>query len=202
MPLKQPFPSTHGRAVRPVVEGPSVAELVAAAQAGDERAWTDLVRRFEPMMRHVARRYGLSPAQVDDVLQAAWLRLFEHIGDLRAAHAAGAWLRVTVRREAFRVLQGHVRERLMDEPPGAHAAEEEGPEAQVIHSERRAVLSRAIATLPERHRLLMEVMLSEPHLPYHHISVRTGIPQGSIGPIRGRCLVRIANRPDVQALRE
>jgi hypothetical protein len=37
------------------------------------------------MMRRVARSYRLSRVQVEDVVQTAWMRAFEHIGDLRAA---------------------------------------------------------------------------------------------------------------------
>jgi RNA polymerase sigma factor (sigma-70 family) len=199
MPLQESPLSNSTPAVR---ARPSLPELVHAARAGDEHAWTILVRRLEPMMRSIVRRYGLSAAQVDDVLQTAWLRLFEHIGSMRAPEAVAAWLGVTVRREAFRVLQGHVREHVTDVPPVDELADEGAPETELLHAERRRVLARAIATLPARHRRLMDVLLSEPGLDYRQVSARTGIPRGSIGPIRGRCLARMADHPEVQALRD
>jgi RNA polymerase sigma factor (sigma-70 family) len=198
VPEKSPPCTTAGT----VHSRPSPAELVGAARAGDERAWAALVRRLEPMLRSVARGYGLSAAQVDDVVQSAWMLLFEHIGDLRAPEAVVAWLSVTVRREAFRMLQRHVREYLTDDPSVGEIADTVGPDAQLLQSERGSALRRRIATLPERHRSLMELMLSEPALDYRQISARTGIPTGSIGPIRGRCLVRMANDPAIQALRD
>ena len=75
--------------------------LVEAARAGDERAWTALVRRLEPGLLKAARRYGLSAAEAEDVLQTAWLRLFQHGAAIREPAAVGAWLAVIVRREAF-----------------------------------------------------------------------------------------------------
>jgi RNA polymerase sigma factor (sigma-70 family) len=180
----------------------SAAELIGAARMGDERAWAALVSRIEPMLRSVARRYGLSAAQIDDVIQIAWMRLFENIDALREPDAVGGWLAVTVRREAFRVLQLKVREYLTDDMQGGESTDESGPEAAVLEKERRETLARAIRDLPERHSRLMQVMLSEPGLGYRQVSARTGIPTGSIGPIRGRCLERMAGDPAVQELRD
>jgi RNA polymerase sigma factor (sigma-70 family) len=185
-----------------VAASASPAELITAARAGDERAWAALVRRLQPSLRSVARRYGLSPAQADDVVQTAWMRLVENIGSLRAPEAVGAWLAVTVRREAFRALQGHVREHLTDEPFVDESAGPAGLDHEVLHAEQRTVLARAIETLPARHQQLMELLLREPGIDYREVSVRTGIPTGSIGPIRGRCLVRMADDPAVRALRD
>jgi RNA polymerase sigma factor (sigma-70 family) len=199
MPLQKSSLSNSSPAIRTRT---SLHELVHAARAGDERAWAMLVRRLEPTMRRIVRRYRLSAAQTDDVIQTAWLRLFTQIGSIRAPEMVGAWLGVTVRREAFRVLQGRVREYVTDIPPVDEIADADGPETALLRAARRDVLARAIATLPARHRLLMDVMLSEPGLDYREVSARTGIPKGSIGPIRGRCLARLADHPEVQALRD
>ena len=48
----------------------------------------------------------------------------------------------------------------------------------------------------------MELMLSEPPLDYRQVSARTGIPTGSIGPIRGRCCARLGKDPAVRAFRD
>ena len=52
-------------------------------------------------------------------------------------------------------------------------------------------LKRALGTLPPRHRALMESLLAEPEPSYAEISDLLGIPVGSIGPIRGRCVTRL-----------
>jgi hypothetical protein len=68
-----------------------IATLVVAAGAGGDAAWRRLVTRFEPRLREVVRSYRLSPADVDDVLQTTWLRLFTHIGQIREPAAIGGW---------------------------------------------------------------------------------------------------------------
>jgi DNA-directed RNA polymerase specialized sigma24 family protein len=76
-----------------------------------------------------------------------------------------------------------------------------GPEASALASERRAVLTRALATLPDRHRRLMTLMLAQPTLDDQQISNRLRMPVGSIGPIRARSLARLSRHPELRALR-
>ena len=40
-----------------------VAALVAAAAAGDQTAWRELVERYAPLLVTVVRRFRLSPAE-------------------------------------------------------------------------------------------------------------------------------------------
>src|SRR5919107_6028938 len=86
--------------------------LVHSARDGDSDAWTHLVRRFDRMLRNIARSYRLGQAEVDDVVQATWLNLFETIGQLREPAAIGGWLATVTRRQALRRIQVHVREQL------------------------------------------------------------------------------------------
>ena len=82
----------------------TTAELVHAARAGDAEAWNDLVRRFLPLVRAVINRVRLSPADAADVNQTVWLRLVEHLDDLREPRALPGWLATTARREALRAI--------------------------------------------------------------------------------------------------
>jgi DNA-directed RNA polymerase specialized sigma24 family protein len=58
-------------------------------------------------------------------------------------------------------------------------------------AERREAFWTALERLPDRHRELMTALLAEPPLSYAEASRRTGIPVGSIGPIRARSLDRL-----------
>ena len=68
-----------------------------------------LVPRHDRRLRRVARSYGLSAWDVDDVVQATWVAYLEHGHALREPAALGAWLETTARRLSLRVLQRHVR---------------------------------------------------------------------------------------------
>lgn len=179
------------------------AELVAlvhAARVGDGDAWRRLVERFDRRLRDIARSYRLAPVDVDDVMQATWLRLYRHIERVREPAAIAGWLATTTRRECLRLLQRPVQEELTDDPRLGDSPDPDGPEARLLAAERSAVLGRALATLPERHRRLMTLLAEESTPDYRHISASLEMPTGSIGPIRARSLARLARNRELRAL--
>jgi DNA-directed RNA polymerase specialized sigma24 family protein len=72
----------------------------------------------------------------------------------------------------------------------------------VLAAMRSGALSQALSDLPERHRDLMLALAAEPPLSYAEISALLGVPIGSIGPIRGRCLERLRSLPALRELLE
>jgi hypothetical protein len=58
----------------------------------------------------------------------------------------------------------------------------------------------ALRGLPERHRALMHALLAHPTPSYAEVSATLGIPIGSIGPIRGQCLIRLRDHPALRDL--
>ena len=168
-----------------------IASLVSAARSGDNLAWSHLVERFDGMLRSVARSYRLSPADVDDAVQATWVQLYEHVDSVRDTAAVAAWLATTVRRQSLHILQRRVRECLTDEPELMVSEHGEAPDATLIDGERRLVLTRALSTLPDRQRDLMTLIASETPPDYKQIGETLGMPIGSIGPTRARCMARL-----------
>ena len=191
-------------ASRPSTRPPEhdITTLVEAALNRDEAAWNALVRRFDPILRRIARTYRLSPAQVDDAVQATWLRLVRSLHTVRDPECLGGWLATAVRRESLRLLQQPVREYLTDDPPLGDESSAVSPEDAVLEAEARAILADAIATLPERHARLMTLLFIDPHRGYREISELAGVPIGSIGPIRARALDRLARDRRLRALYE
>ena len=177
----------------------AVDELVHAARAGDSRAWEALHGRFTPMLRGIARSYRLSPTDVDDVLQNTWLLLFNHVDRLREPAAVAGWLMTTARRECLRMLQLPTRELSTADPDPGDGCESMSPESELLASERRVVLDRALASLPERHRRLMTLFLAESEMDYEQLSAALAMPIGSIGPIRARSLARLKRHPELRA---
>ncbi len=179
---------------------PDVGAIVQAARDGDADAWTHLVRSFDSGLRYVARSYRLTPPDVNDVVQATWLELLHAIEHLREPAAVGGWLRTVTRRNALRSRQAQMREHLTDDADLGERADVDSPVASVLAAERRAVLTGALASLPDRHRRLVTLLLSEPALDYRQVSEQLCMPMGSIGPIRARALARLARHDELRAL--
>lgn len=193
--------STGLREHAPAGRDQALADLLHSAHQGDDRAWEQLYERFTPMLRRVARSYRLSASDIDDAVQTAWLRLFNHVGRLREPAAVAAWLVTTTRRECLRLLRAPSRVHPSDDPALGDRADrielDDDPESVLLATERRAALDRALATLPERHRKLMTLLVDEPTMDYRTVSTTLAMPVGSIGPTRARSLVRLQRHPEL-----
>lgn len=170
-----------------------VAELVRAAAAGDSIAWSRLVAAHEGLVWSVTRAFRLRDSDADDVVQNTWLRLLEHIDDLHDPARVAAWLATTARRECLRVIAQGKRVVLASDDLVHDVVDltEPEPDAGLLARERAAATHTALATLPERSRRLMLMLSADPAPSYEEISERLGMPVGSIGPTRGRCLRKL-----------
>jgi RNA polymerase sigma factor (sigma-70 family) len=162
---------------------------VRRAAGGDPRAWDALVRRHSGLLWATARSCGLAPEDAAEVVQTAWLRLVEHLHRIRDPERLGAWLATTVRREAIRIRRAGEREVLVGEPERPWGdLPVEPPDAALLEDERRAAVRRALDRLPPRCGKLLRVLAADPTPSYADAAAALGIPIGSIGPTRGRCL--------------
>ena len=169
---------------------PSSGDLVRAARAGSEQGWAALVDRHSGMLWAVARAHRLSDADAADVVQTTWMRLTEHIADLREPECVPGWLAATARRECLRRLRR--RELPSDsldtvdrQDPGP------GPEDTVLRRDAHARLEVAMRRLPDRDRQLLRLLMASPAPTYAEIAAALDMPMGSIGPTRARALTRL-----------
>ena len=84
---------TH--AVRPAEGLHSAAEavVVVLAAAGDDAAFTELVRRRQSLIRSLLRRLCGQAALADDLSQQTFLQAWQRLKTLREPAAFGGWLR-------------------------------------------------------------------------------------------------------------
>ena len=187
----------------PIPGHATVFDLVMRARNSDQQAWDALVERYAPLIWSICRRYWLSGADADDVGQTVWLHLVDQLDRLRDPAALAGWLATTTRRECLHVrraaqrLQASGQVLDVEDIPDEHAriAEEE-----LLTAERHAALREALTQLPPRCQQLMALLLQDPPLPYAQISATLGIPVGSIGPSRARCLNKLRHHPAIAAL--
>ena len=175
------------------------ADLIEAARAGDESAWHELVRRYAPLIWSVCRRYRLTETATEDVAGMVWLRLVDGLATVREPAALPGWLATVTRRECLAVLRRRNRETPLGDLETV-ASVEPATDAWLLDEERRIALREAISRLSEKDRKLMSMLLTDPPAGYAEISATLGIPIGSIGPTRQRCLDRIRQFPAVARL--
>lgn len=174
---------------------PAAAVLLAAAAQGDQRAWDAIVDRYGGLVWAVARSHRLDRADAGDVAQTVWLRLVENLGRIRDPDRLAGWLATTARHECLRLLRRSGREAPhSSESPDEATPPEDSPEWQVLASERRRVVAAAVAGLTPRCRDLLRILSASPDLSYAEVSAALGMPVGSIGPTRARCLEHLRRR--------
>jgi RNA polymerase sigma factor (sigma-70 family) len=170
------------------------AVLVRLAAAGDKRAWERLVDQYSRLIWAMTRDFRLPEIDAADVVQATWLRLLEHIGRIEYPERIGSWLATTARHECLRHLAASKRVTLVDDHDatfGGTVARQPDVDERLLADERAQAVRAAVAMLPTRSQRLLELLMADPPISYVEISDQLGLPIGSIGPTRGRCLDRL-----------
>jgi RNA polymerase sigma factor (sigma-70 family) len=181
-----------------------VVTLVLRASAGDERARDALVERYAPLIWSLCRRYRLNVIETGDVAQSVWLKLANELGKIRDPAALPGWLATTTRRECRRVLNSsqapHAARHTLDAEniPDEHAKTLE--QGLLLAAERHAALREAFADLPPCCQQLIALLIEDSPVSYAEVSARLGVPVGSIGPNRRRCLDKLRHHVAVAAL--
>ncbi len=152
----------------------------------------DLVRLVSPALWHVARAHGLNPEESRDVVQSTWLALVRGRDDIREPRTVLAWLTTTARRESWRVARSEGRsDPVEDEALEFFGEPTEAADATADRHLEGERLWRAVEALSERCRRLIRIIAFAERPDYAHLSAELGIPVGSIGPTRGRCLSKL-----------
>jgi RNA polymerase sigma-70 factor (ECF subfamily) len=155
---------------------------VLRCQAGDERAFAELVDRFGA--RTLAYLRGLLGDDGEDVQQEVWLAVYRGLRSLVDPRAFRTWLFRTTRHRAIDWLRARRREReLLDELAGDAPRDEAPPadddDAPTLDD---ADLARAMAALAPIHREVL-LLRHRDDLSYAEIALVVGV---SLGTVRSR----------------
>jgi RNA polymerase sigma factor (sigma-70 family) len=175
------------------VDSSDIALIVRRAAEGDQRAWERLVDQYARLIWAITREFKLVESDAADVAQATWLRLLEHINRLERPDRVGSWLATTARHECLRRIAAGKRVVLAHDDAAFEGAIGYEPEIdeRLLAAERAQIVRQALSCLPPRWQQLLEMLMADPPASYTEISDRLGLPVGSIGPTRGRCLARL-----------
>ncbi len=170
----------------------AAADDFRAWRAGDGAGLERLVRRLTPTLWHVARAYGLPREAAEDAVQNSWVALSRASDSIRDPQAVLSWLCVTTRREAIRTLRESRREDSTEPAALSEAAPPQaGPEDGILADREARILWQKVNALSERCRRLLRVIAFADRPDYQSVSTELGMPMGSIGPTRRRCLDKL-----------
>ena len=126
--------------------------LVARAQAGDQRAYETIVRRFQDMA--VGYAYSLlgDIHWAEDAAQEAFLNAYRDLAALREPAAFPGWLRQIVFKHVNRMSRRKRVSTVALEQAADARADTPPPDELVVHREMRHQLYDAVAALPEKQR--------------------------------------------------
>jgi len=161
---------------------------------GDQQAWRELVDRYRRLVYTIPYRMGLDPADADDVFQVTFARLAENVDRLKEPARVRAWLVTTARRLALNLT---ARTRRHEDEAALSTVADPAPLPSEEHRrlEDQQLVRIALSRLGDRCRQL----LGQLYYPeeggekrsYEDVAAALGIPIGSIGPTRIRCLKKL-----------
>jgi RNA polymerase sigma factor (sigma-70 family) len=177
-------------------------DLLARCRNGDAAAWRALVHRYERLVYTVGRRAGLDDHGTADLFQTVFARLVEHLPRLRDGSKLQAWIVTTARREVLLLWRRGQRTVSLtpdnDDADESHAFDvaDDSPIAEQALDELQQVegVRRALDAMDARCRDLLMLVFrddTEEALGYDEVGRRLGMPTGSVGPTRARCLDKL-----------
>lgn len=162
---------------------------MARVAEDDERAFPELVRRFQGRVTNLVARVVNDRGCADDLAQEVFIRVFVHRRNYRRGSRFSTWLFTIAVNLAKNEIRRRVRKRnwfsldalqeiLKDSLPQM-ADPVEGRERTLEREQLQEAVARAIATVPEKYRLAL-VLRDIEGLPYEEIADVLGIPGGTV----------------------
>jgi RNA polymerase sigma-70 factor (ECF subfamily) len=173
-------------------------ELLRQIAVGDRTAFAEFYDRHSTLMFSVASRILNDPGEAEDVLQEAFVQIWEKAGrfDPNLGKAA-SWAAILVRNKAIdRIRAAQRRTRLAEESGAAHAITTEISELAIEnfygHDQAKFILS-AIVELPKEQRQAIELAYFS-GLTQDEISQRLNTPLGTIKARIRRGLLKLRDQ--------
>lgn len=131
-------------------------ELAERFREGDRAAFDQLVRRHQKQIWRLVRRYVKRDADAADVTQQAFVRAFKALATFRGDATVRSWLYRIAINCSLSWLRDHKREQPSEISEDALSEANPAP-AQLIAGEDSARLRAAIAQLPPKQKLVLEL---------------------------------------------
>jgi RNA polymerase sigma factor (sigma-70 family) len=184
-------------------------ELVVGARRGESASWNALVQRLERVVWRAVHMATSDDQLRQDAFAATWLRLAEHLVEIREPLKLPGWLTTTATNEVRSLVRARRPQDVsIDGWWGADSSDahrtpyrstsatipatDPAPDDVLLRAEMGDAVRRAFAKLSDDCRHLLTILVvSDPPPSYAEVETMLGRPHGSIGPTRRRCLDKL-----------
>ena len=177
------LPGMNPPALRTSDTGPEDAALVAACQKGDDKAFAELVRRYQRAVHRLAWSLTRNASDADDLAQETFVRAWGAIGRFELGQPLYPWLARIVTNQAFSLFRHRRRRPEISIEPLVEAGQqwgvEDDPAEHTADSERDARLRACFAELQLEHQAVLALRAVQ-DLSYEEIASALNIPIGTV----------------------
>jgi RNA polymerase sigma factor (sigma-70 family) len=166
----------------------SYGALLERCRRGDQRAWREVLDQFQRLVYSIPLNLGLSAEDAADVTQATFMALLQALDRIDDPERLGSWLATVARRQSIRIIERRVHDNermnetvLVVNDDESHRIVEE---LQWVHDAVKQLSGRC-------QELMIQLYFTDPQPSYDDVAQELGIPLGSIGPTRARCLGKL-----------
>jgi RNA polymerase sigma factor (sigma-70 family) len=169
-------------------------DLIRRCRQGSAGAWRQVLKKYERLVYSIPLRYGLSRDDAADIAQITFTILIQSLDGLSEDSHLGPWLVTVARRHTWRLLERNRRESASERRESADVAESavllgKSDADSIEHWELTEWLDAGLSKIGASCRELLLALYFQPEgSSYAEVAARLGMPIGSIGPRRARCL--------------
>lgn len=166
-------------------------ELWVEIMADNEKAWNELVEKYQSLVYTVCSRSNLSNSDAADCFQQTWISLLENRHNINDPFRISAWLVTTAKREVLRFYRSSARTvPIVDNPE--FVDRNSLPDEELSKLEHQAHLEIAIKELQLRCQKLIKLLFySSEKYSYKNLARDMDLDINSLGALRNRCLRRL-----------
>lgn len=152
---------------------------VQAALRGDQRAFGDLVARYQSAVYNMAYRMLGDPTEAEDAAQEVFVRAWNQLHTFQMDKRFSTWLLSIASHHCIDMLRRHKPTAPLEGVALYIQSDEPGPDQIALQGEQRDIIKKLLNTLPEKYRSVT-VLRYYNDLSYDEIANVTGLTESAV----------------------
>jgi RNA polymerase sigma factor (sigma-70 family) len=156
----------------------SEEQIIEGCKRSETRFFEALYHRYAPRLMTIALRYANTTFEAEDILQEAFLKIFQTLPSYRYQGSFEGWLKKIVVRTAINHFHKHKKHFPMANPEYEGESESDVSSEEIIDHLSAEELIRVIQSLPEGYRLVFNLYEMEGYT-HKEVAAMLGIEEGT-----------------------